>query len=57
MCFDVFLQEDDEKTVKVRGEDVPIKTITLDDGSSKTKVTMWRDSINRSVRPGETTCW
>lgn len=37
----------------MRGDEVPIKMITVEDASGRTKVTMWRDSINRDVRPGD----
>ncbi|KAH3888771.1 hypothetical protein DPMN_012811 [Dreissena polymorpha] len=32
---------------------VPIKTITVQDDSSKTQVTLWRDAVQSDVRPGD----
>ncbi|KAH3696250.1 hypothetical protein DPMN_083715 [Dreissena polymorpha] len=32
---------------------VPIKTITVQDDSSKTQVTLWRDDVQSDVRPGD----
>ena len=46
------LQEESVKTVHVRGEDVPIKVIVLEDGAKKkAKVSLWRDASMSSTRP------
>ena len=41
------------KTVKVKGEDVPIKTVTLEDNTTKAKVTLWRYASSTEVHPGD----
>ena len=41
------------KKVKVKGEDVPIKTVTLEDNTTKAKVTLWRDASSTEVHPGD----
>lgn len=49
----VLLQEDEPKKVTVRGEEVPIKTVTVEDSTGKVKVTLWRDCADTQVRPGD----
>ena len=40
--------------VKVRGENVPIKTVLLsDETATKVKVTLWHDLSSAETRPGE----
>ena len=51
-CFKLF-QEDEVRFVKVRGENVPIKTVLLtDETASKVKVTLWHDLSAAETRPG-----
>lgn len=48
------VQQDETYQVPVRGQQVPIRHIYLDDGSmSKCKVTLWRDLANQSLQPGD----
>jgi len=52
-CFNL-LQEDEVRFVKVRGENVPIKTVLLsDETATKVKVTLWHDLSSAETRPGE----
>ena len=39
--------------MEVKGQPVPIKTITVEDESGQGKVTLWRDCACAAVRPGE----
>ena len=39
--------------MKVKGEDVPIKTVTLEDTTAKAKVTLLRDVSSTEVHPGD----
>ena len=48
-----FLQDEEVRVVKVRGEDVPIKTITMEDVTGKSKVTLWRDISQTEMHPGD----
>lgn len=41
------------KTVNVKGDDVRIKSVTLNSGTHKAKVTLWRDCSESEVRPGD----
>ncbi|XP_052236049.1 uncharacterized protein LOC127847850 [Dreissena polymorpha] len=45
--------EDEPREVPVQAGMVPIKTITVQDDSSKTQVTLWRDAVQSDVRPGD----
>ncbi|WAR06523.1 hypothetical protein MAR_021892 [Mya arenaria] len=50
----MIVQEEAVKTVNVRGEDVPIKVIILEDTSkAKAKVSLWRDASMSPTRPGD----
>lgn len=49
----LLLQEEDARTVQVKGTDVKIKTVTLEDASGKAKVTLWREACEADVRPGD----
>ena len=49
----IFFQDEEVRTVKVRGGDVSIKTITMEDVTGKTKVTLWRDISQTEVHPGD----
>ena len=49
----IFFQDDEVQTVKVKGEDVPIKTVTLEDNISKAKVTLWRYASSTEVHPAD----
>ena len=47
------MQEDEIKTVNVRGEEVKIKTILLKDDTDTAKITLWRDLATVDTRPGD----
>lgn len=48
------VQEDAVRTVLVRGEEVPVKAIYLQDESlPRCKVTLWRDLTAVDIRPGD----
>lgn len=49
----LFVKEDEPRTVSVRGEDVTLKQITIQDDTGKTKVTLWRQAAQSSTRPGD----
>ena len=53
MEFHDYFSEDEPRTVEVKVEQVSIKTITLEDISSKSRVTLWRDTSTAGVRPGD----
>ncbi|WAR02995.1 hypothetical protein MAR_009553 [Mya arenaria] len=46
-------QEEEERSITVKGEETPIKMITVEDASGKSPVTMWRRQINYDVHPGD----
>jgi ssDNA-binding replication factor A large subunit len=46
-------QEDEPRQVKVRGSEVTIKTVTVEDATGKAKVTLWREMAESPVRPGD----
>ena len=41
------------RTVSVRGADVNLKTISIQDKSGTAEVTLWRDTYHSPVRPGD----
>ncbi|KAL4232195.1 hypothetical protein ACF0H5_009770 [Mactra antiquata] len=47
------VQEEESKTVQVKGDPVTIKTVTLEDESGQGKVTLWRECAAADVRPGD----
>ncbi|KAL4233930.1 hypothetical protein ACF0H5_008602 [Mactra antiquata] len=47
------LQEEGIKTVNVRGTDVNIRNIVIQDVSGKAKVCLWRDASNANARTGQ----
>ena len=47
------LQEEEVRTVTLRGKEVKIEAIMLEDHTDKTKITLWRDLADFSVRPGD----
>lgn len=55
MCVDIALnfKEDEPKQVTVRGEEVTLKSIMMEDPTGKIKVTLWRDNAKKEVRPGD----
>ena len=53
MFFHIFFKDEEVRKVKVKGEDVPIKTVTLEDTTAKAKVTLWRDVSSTEVHPGD----
>ncbi|XP_053383780.1 uncharacterized protein LOC128549990 [Mercenaria mercenaria] len=46
-------KEEEPRTVTCRGEKVPIKVVTVEDGSGKAKVSLWRDNSTTEARPGD----
>ncbi|WAR17768.1 hypothetical protein MAR_032362, partial [Mya arenaria] len=46
------VEEEEERTVKTQGQDTQIKALIVEDASGRASVTMWRNQINRDVRPG-----
>ena len=53
MFFHIFFKDEEVRKVKVKGEDVPIKTVTLEDTTAKAKVTLRRDVSSTEVHPGD----
>lgn len=54
LMLEYISQEDQVRTVKVNGKDVPIKEIMLsDETSSKCKITLWRELSAAETRPGD----
>lgn len=49
----ISLQEEDIRTVSVKGTEVPIKNVTLEDSTGKSKVTLWRDAAQACVKTGD----
>ena len=53
MFFHIFFKDEEVRKVNVKGEDVPIKTVSLEDTTAKAKVTLWRDVSSTEVHPGD----
>ncbi|KAL4224753.1 hypothetical protein ACF0H5_015450 [Mactra antiquata] len=47
------IQVNEPKEVKVKGHDIKIKSITVEDTSRKAKITLWRKLAESLVRPGD----
>ena len=39
--------------MKVRGEEITIKSVTVEDRTGKAKITLWRTLTEAPVRPGD----
>lgn len=48
-----FPQEEDARTVQVKGSQVPIRTMMVEDTTGKAKVTLWRECCDTEVRTGD----
>ena len=53
MFVQILFQEEEPRTVEKNKEKVLIKIIIIEDSTGHSKVTLWRETSEQNVRPGD----